>query len=226
MYIFYFFRLGFILDPASVNDDLQDLNFTLPITTRIFVHFSGSALVQPTCADSLIRLMARERHARTSSQGNTLGRGEFSNLNYMGEIMCDEGHAHNTNARCAVGSEERSGWSLTKDGVFIESSTSLASDCFNESWKANHIPPSLGEADNVAPSSSPLRCGFYWYRNTCLSRHSGGGALDHSSLLENMAALCSNRDDCLSVLCQDILSNDHTETLQDQSIKTLTTEYI
>lgn len=213
-------RLGFILDPASVNDDLQDLNLTLPITSRIYVHCSGSALVRPTCANSLVRLMDRERRVRTSSQGTTVGRGDFANLDYMGEIM-SEGQAHNAGMGMACsgdrrGSDKRSGWSLTKDGIFIASSTPLASDCFDKSWKAHHFSGSKEEA--YSSSTSPLQCGFYWYRNTSLSRQKGvvsntnaggGGGLvsDHRSLREKMATLCSNQDGCLSQLCRDVLNS-------------------
>lgn len=209
-----------------MSDDLQDLNLTLPITSRIYVHCSGSALVQPTCADSLIRLMDRERRVRISSQGSTLGRGDFANLDYMGEIMC-EGHAHNSGVGAAYAgggaSDERSGWSLTKEGMLIASSTSLISDCFDESWKAHHTPHFSVSKEDAIPSNSssspPLRCGFYWYRNTSLSRHRGvvahmntgggsGGLLsERGSLQENMAALCSNQDGALSQLCQEVLSD-------------------
>ena len=200
-----------------MNDDQQDVNLTLPIISRTFVHCSGSALVKPTCEDSLVQLMDRERRQRTNSQGSTLGRGNFANLNYIGEIMCED------NSRMGVAytgggvSDERSGWSLTKEGKLVASSTSLISDCFDASWKT-HMPCFPLSKDGTAPSScSPsLRCGFYWYQNTSLSRHRGmvsymnaGGIIsDQGNLQENMAALCSNQNDALAQLCQEVLNSD------------------
>lgn len=221
-------RLGFVLDPASISDDLQDLNLTLPIASRTYVHYSGSALVRPTCADSLIRVMDRERRVRLNSQGTTLGRGDFANLDYMGEIM-SEGQTGNTGVgvtrpggRHACGSDEESKWSLTNEGIFIANSTPLVSDCFDE---AHHPPGNKEDVPRSNFSSSPLRCGFYWYWNTSLSRHkgvvthtnTGGVSSEHGSLREKMASLCSNTDGCLSQLCRDELNIDCSDVTLTQS---------
>ena len=199
-----------MLDPGSVSDDLQDLNLTLPITSRIYVHCSGSSLVGPTCADSVVRLMERDRRTRTSSLGTTLGRGDFADLNYMGEIMT-EGRGDSGMAGTQM--------SLGESRKFVPGESS-----YDNNWNAYQTPKFSYLKQNENESSTQLQCGFYWYRNMALFRHKGvvshsstsggdrggaGGGIssDHRSLQEKMVALCSNKEDSLSQLCVDILGS-------------------
>jgi len=189
-------RLGFVLDPASIGDDLQDMNLTLPITSRVYVHYSGCALVGPTCTDSVVRLMERDRRTRTSSLGTTLGRGDFANLNYMGEIMT-EGRSDNyapnlVDLQIPLG-EAKS---------FLHGTSSD-----DGNWNIYQTPQltDRGPLGQKSSSFQSLQCGFYWYRNMALDRHKAGTFPDHGTLQEQMIALCSNKEDSWTKLCADTL---------------------
>ena len=189
-------RLGFVLDPASISDDLQDMNLTLPITSRMYVHYSGCALVGPTCTDSVVRLMERDRRTRTSSLGTTLGRGDFADYNYMGEIMTEgrgDNYAPNlADLQIPLGEAE----------TFLRGTST-------EDGNWNHYQtPQYSDQGPLGPKSSSfqsLQCGFYWYKNMALDKHKGGAVTDCGTLQEKMVALCSNKDDSLTKLCADTL---------------------
>ena len=192
-------RLGFIQDPAStLNDDLPGLGFnlTLPITTHFYIHHSGSALLQPTCAESLVKLMERERRTRTSSQGTTLGRGDYMNeeeLQYTGRAESGRVEWH---------SKGPSRWSLQgeSDGfVRQNSSTPIGSpEIFNHNWIENFSKTSKSSGE----TGSRIQCGFYWFRNSALFRHraSAQGESTYEALREKLVALCSDKDGQLSEL--------------------------
>lgn len=207
-------RLGFVLDPGSTQEDLLDYNVTLPLTTHCFAHYSGHALIRPTCADSVIRLMDRQRRYRTSSMGTTLGRGDFTGTgegggyptghgdmgqDYTDELVADGGGAADT--------LDGGGWGMFRVGMTRPDSTphnirSIDDDVFQS--RNRH----RGVGDETTPPSS-LECGFYWFKNTALFRHKAATTptsipamlSEYNSLRERLVALCSNTDGKLSELC-------------------------
>lgn len=181
-----------MLDPASAQDDLLDYNVPLPITTRFYVHFTGCALIRPTCAAPVIKLMDKQRRHRTSSYGTTLGRGDYTGdmgQDYTEELVADEGR---------VGTFDEWGSRLMSRQ---NSSTPLNSldGVFESSW--------TGSAGKRRGSGTPPpdQCGFYWYRNTRHKVATPQVLAESGSLRERMVALCSNRDGDLTQLCNSVL---------------------
>ncbi len=220
-----------MLDPGSTQEDLLDYNVALPLTTHCFAHYSGSALIRPTCADSVIRLMDRQRRYRTSSMGTTLGRGDFQSAagggayptgsGDMGQDYTDELVA---DARGGAADDmDGSGWGMFRVGSTLMSNsaqrqrgngaTPLISpdmdDVFQRSWCRRG--GAAGKDETTPPSS--LECGFYWYKNTALFRHKTATTptaipsmlSEYNALREKLVALCSNRDSRLSDLCTSVL---------------------
>lgn len=188
-------RLGFILDPASAQDDLLDYNVTLPITSHFYIHFSGCALIRPACAESVIRMMEKQRRYRTSSHGTTLGRGDYAGdmgQDYTEELVADGG---------GIGSPEGKGWgSLLMSRQNSSTPLNSLQDCVFEK--------STGDQRGDSATPPPLQCGFYWYKNTCLFRHKVAPPhvlAECESVRERLVALCSNRDEELMHLCDTIL---------------------
>lgn len=184
-----------MLDPASTQDDLLEYNVTLPITSRFYVHFTGCALIRPTCAESVVKIMDTQRRCRTSSHRTTLGRGDYAGdmgQDYTEELVADGG---------GVGTFHGWGSHLMSRQ---SSSTPLNSlDCVFENGRTGSAGKRRGSG-----TPPPLQCGFYWYKNTCLSRHKVATphvVAECESVRERMVALCSNRDGELMQLCDSVL---------------------
>ena len=190
-----------MLDPASTQEDLLDYNATLPVTCHFYAHHTGVALVRPTCPDSLIRIMDRQRRFRTSSLGTTLGRGDYAGdmgQDYTEEVVADGG---------GVDSLEGSGWERFREGSASMRGTSrrnsntpvVSPDTFDRNYLS-------GRKDSLSPLN--LRCGFDWYKNTSLFRHKGVTAhsmAECDALREKLVALCANKDGQLYELCDRVL---------------------
>lgn len=170
------------------------------------MHYSGVALVRPTCPDSLIKIMDKQRRIRTSSLGTTLGRGDYAGdmgQDYTEEVMADGGGG---------GTFEGSGWGLFREGSAMRmarqnSNTPIVSpDGFDRNWTGH------GRKDDAMPYS--LHCGFDWYKNTSLFRHKSMTAstlAECEAVREKLEALCSNRDGQLYELCERMLGISCTE---------------
>lgn len=179
----------------------MDYNITLPVTSHVYVHYSGCALLRPTCADTVIRIMDKQRRCRYSSLGTTLGRGDYSGdmgQDYTEEMVME-----------ASRGPSRNGWSLIKEGPPLivkrqNSSTPIVSpDVFNERGQV------------VTELDTPfLECGFYWYKNTSLHQNKSSALTEHESVRGKLVALCSDEGGQLSELCNSVLGNtSNTEIL-------------
>jgi hypothetical protein len=178
-----------------MQEDLVDYNATFPMTCHFYVHFTGCALIRPTCAEPVMKLMEKQRRQRYTSHRTTVGRGDYvgdMGQDYTEEVVADGGGADTF--------EEWGSFLMQRQ----DSSTplnSLSSSMFKGSaggrWK--------GKGGGMPPS---FQCGFYWYKNTSLSQHKV--ATPHvlaecGSVKERLVALCGNKDGELTRLCDSVL---------------------
>ena len=149
-----------------------------------------------------MKLMDKQRRFRTSSHGTTMGRGDYAGdmgQDYTEDLLANGGKAGTFD-----------GWGsllMSRQG----SSTPLNSLDLKSGW-AESVGKRRGSA-----TPPPLQCGFYWYKNTCLSRHKV--ATPHvlaecGSVREQLVALCSNRDGQLTQLCDRMLGIEEEEAME------------
>lgn len=182
----------------------MDYKVSLPITSHFYIHFSGCALIRPTCSESVIRMMDKQRRFRTSSLGTTVGHGDYA-AGDMGQDYTDE-------VVVEGGGEE--GWSFVREGGAILRSRQASitphgsqEEEFGESWAGSH--GGWGKKESARSPLPSVHCGFYWYKNMSLFRHKATPPqvlAEYESVRERLVALCRDTDGQLTDMCDWVLA--------------------
>ena len=135
------------------------------------------------------------RKARTSSLGTTLGRGDFldNDRDFKGVGVSEDGGGGGEEVNTGMGNGQR---------LYGEEALQ-----FNRQ-RSSTPNDSPSRSVNRELQDTPLQCGFYWFKNTALSRHktvSASVLAEYENVRVKLVGFCNDHGGELTELCARVL---------------------
>ena len=206
-------RLGFLLDPASLpSQDLVSPILTPsqdPFTSRVYVHHTGSALIQPVYEDDNTRLAASRRSSLQYSFAQAKRKSQVHQSFKIPTSDDNNYFALHKLPEPPVLPQCTPSPPLLGTSTPLEGLSPLKQRPQSPTQSLRVPPPSSQDSSfkqesGVCESRGNIRSGFYWYRNFLLlkQKNVASSVLEkHNTILGDFTALCNDDSGQLSELC-------------------------